>query len=223
MSTDTSMLPEPVESSIVIVRGQKVILDDVLATLYGVTVGRLNEAIKRNATRFPPDFMFQLTLEESNSLLSQIAIAKIGRGGRRTPPFAFTEHGVAMLSSVLSSERAVAVNIQIIRAFIRLRQILATNEDLARKLVSLEKKYDAQFKTVFDAIRQLMAPALHTPKPRIGFQTEEQRRQLRDERSAKLRSKKQARLNAGAGGSCDRCSRFAIANCDSRCHLLSGA
>jgi hypothetical protein len=189
MNTDTSMLPEPVESSIVIVRGQKVILDDVLATLYGVTVGRLNEAIKRNATRFPPDFMFQLTLEESNSLLSQIAIAKIGRGGRRTPPFAFTEHGVAMLSSVLSSERAVAVNIQIIRAFIRLRQILATNEDLARKLVSLEKKYDAQFKTVFDAIRQLMAPALDTPKPRIGFQTEEQRRQLRDERSAKLRSK----------------------------------
>ncbi len=141
-------------------------LDVDLALLYGVSAGRLNEAVKRNRDRFPDDFMFQLTPEEFEALRSQIAISNIGRGGRRYLPFAFTEQGVAMLSGVLKSKRAVQVNIEIMRAFIRLRHILASHKELARRLDELEKKYDAQFKVVFDAIRQLMSPS--EPK-RIGF------------------------------------------------------
>jgi phage regulator Rha-like protein len=147
-------------------------LDSDLAELYGVETFNLNKAVKRNIDRFPEDFMFQLSREEADSLRFQIGMSKkTGRGGRRYLPFVFTEQGVAMLSSVLNSKRAVQVNIEIMRAFVKLRQMLASNAELARKLEALEKKYDAQFKVVFDAIRQLMSPAL-PKKSRIGFRRE---------------------------------------------------
>jgi hypothetical protein len=149
-------------------------LDSDLAELYGVTTKRLNEQVRRNLSRFPEDFMFQLTESETHLLRSQFATSKKGRGGRRYLPYAFTEQGVAMLSSVLNSERAIKVNIEIMRAFVRLRQILASNKELAKRLDELEKKYDVQFKIVFDAIRQLMAPQKsEPPKRRIGFLVEE--------------------------------------------------
>jgi hypothetical protein len=145
-------------------------LDADLAALYEVDVKVLNQAVKRNLNRFPEDFMFQLTAEEAERLRSQIVTLETGRGQhRKYLPFAFTEQGVAMLSSVLRSPRAVQVNIEIMRTFVRLRQMLAGNAELARKLESLEKKYDAQFKAVFDAIRQLMAPSAAKSKPPIGF------------------------------------------------------
>ena len=158
------MLPQvkSIERSILLIRGHKVLLDADLAALYGVGTKRLNEQVKRNRSRFPQDFMFQVTQEEAESLRSQSATSKRGRGGRRYAPFVFTEQGVAMLSTVLSSERAIQVNIEIMRTFVRLRQMLASNAQLARKLAELEKKYDAQFKVVFDAIRQLMAPPPRT-------------------------------------------------------------
>ena len=143
-------------------------LDADLAELYGVTTFRLNEAVKRNSTRFPEDFMFRFTADEYNSLISQIAISKPGRGGRRKLPYAFTEQGVAMLSSVLNSERAIQVNIAIMRAFFRMRKMLLSHEELARKVNALEGKYDAQFRVVFDAIRALMEPP-KPPRRRIGF------------------------------------------------------
>ncbi len=146
-------------------------LDSDLAELYGVTTFNLNKAVKRNLERFPEDFMFQLTKEEAELLLFQSGISKpTGRGGRRTMPYAFTQEGVAMLSSVLRSERAVQVNIAIMRAFVRLREMLATNKDLARKLQEMECRYDAKFKIVFDAIRKLMPPP-GEKKKRIGFRT----------------------------------------------------
>ena len=163
---------EQIERQILLYRGQKVLLDVHLAALYGVTTKRLNEQVKRNRSRFPDDFMFQLTLDEVEALRSQIATSKGGRGGRRYTPYVFTEQGVAMLSTVLNSERAIQVNIEIMRAFVRLRQLLASNDRLARKLEALEKKYDAQFKVVFDAIRQLMAPP-EPKKRKIGFLVEE--------------------------------------------------
>jgi len=163
---------EQIERQILLYRGQKVLLDVHLAALYGVTTKRLNEQVKRNRSRFPDDFTFQLTPDEVDTLRSQIATSKGGRGGRRYAPYVFTEQGVAMLSTVLNSERAIQVNIEIMRAFVRLRQLLASNDRLARKLEALEKKYDAQFKVVFDAIRQLMTPP--EPKRRkIGFLVEE--------------------------------------------------
>lgn len=162
---------ETVERAILIVRGQKVLLDSHLAALYGVSTFRLNEAVKRNIDRFPDDFMLRLTPEERNSLTSQFAMSN-GRGGRRTLPYAFTQEGVAMLSSVLNSPRAIAVNIQIMRAFVRLREMLASHADLARRLEALEKKYDGQFHAVFDAIRQLVAEPEPRRKPPIGFHTE---------------------------------------------------
>ena len=143
-------------------------LDADLAELYGVTTFRLNEAVKRNSTHFPEDFMFRFTADEYNSLISQIAISMPGRGGRRKMPYAFTEQGVAMLSSVLNSERAIQVNIAIMRAFIRMRRMLVSHEELARKVNALEGKYDAQFRVVFDAIRALMEPPTPTRR-RIGF------------------------------------------------------
>jgi hypothetical protein len=146
-------------------------LDEDLAGLYEVAVKVLNQAVKRNIDRFPDDFMFQLTSEEFDNLRSQTVTLKTGRGQhRKYPPYAFTEQGVAMLSSVLRSKRAVQVNIEIMRAFVRLRQMLASNADLARKLDALERKYDAQFKVVFDAIRQLMSPP-QPKRPGIGFRT----------------------------------------------------
>jgi hypothetical protein len=155
---------------ILMIRGQKVLLDADLATMYGVEVKVLNQAVKRNADRFPEDFMFQLSEDEVGILRSQ-SVTSSSWGGRRYRPFAFTEQGVAMLSSVLRSPRAVQVNIEIMRAFVRLRQMLQTNSELSRKLAALEKKYDAQFKVVFEAIRELMTPPTK-PKRRIGFERE---------------------------------------------------
>ncbi len=164
----------PIEQRILFVRGEKVLLDRDLADLYGVETKALNRAVKRNSDRFPADFMFQLTEVEAVDLRCQIGTSKpapvrqSGRGGRRYLPYVFTEQGVAMLSGVLNSKRAIMVNVEIMRAFVRLRQLLSANAELSRKLDALERKYDAQFKAVFDAIRQLMAPP-DKPKRSIGF------------------------------------------------------
>ena len=178
--TTAGRRPAPIEligQRIYVIRSQKVMLDSDLAELYRVPTFRLNEAVKRNQARFPADFMFQLTKEETASLTSQIAMSNTGRGGRRTLPYAFTEHGVAMLSSVLNSKRAVQVNLLIIRAFVKLREMLSTHKDLARKLEDLEKKYethDVQIKAVFDAIRKLIEQPV-APHRRIGFATQPQK------------------------------------------------
>ncbi len=177
MSQKTTLITaERIEDSILSIRGERVILDEELALLYGVSPQVLIQAVKRNKERFPPDFMFQLNKEEFASLRSQFVTSKLksGRGGRRYLPYAFTEEGVAMLSSVLNSPRAIRVNVEIMRAFVRLRQMLASNANLERRLNELEKKYDAQFKIVFDAIRQLMAAPEKPPK-KIGFQMREKR------------------------------------------------
>jgi len=145
-------------------------LDANLVELYGVETKALNRAVKRNIGRFPGDFMFQLTTEEAERLRYQTGTLKTGRGRhRKYRPYAFTEQGIAMLSSVLHSERAVRVNIEIMRAFVQLREMLSSHADLARRLAALEKKYDAQFKVVFDAIRDLTAPPEPPSKRRIGF------------------------------------------------------
>lgn len=168
MAKRKTALPIPkVERFILFLRGQSVILDETLAHLYEVKTAALVRAVKRNLDRFPDDFMFQLNQKEFEYLKSQIGTSN-GRGGRRYPPYAFTQEGVAMLSSVLRSKRAVQVNIEIMRAFVRLRQILSSNKELYRKLQALERKYDHQFKVVFDAIRSLMAPP-KKPKNPIGF------------------------------------------------------
>ena len=159
---------ERVERAILLVRGEKVILDVDLAALYGVTTTRLNEQVKRNQERFPADFAFRLTKDEFTNLISQFATSSSQHGGRRRLPLVFTEHGAIMAANVLNSKRAVQASVEVVRAFIRLRQILASNAELARKLSDLERKYDAQFKVVFDAIRKLMSP----PEPQrkqIGF------------------------------------------------------
>ena len=165
------MVPvERIERLILLIRGQKVMLDADLAELYRVDTKALNRAFRRNRDRFPEDFVFQLTENEFEDLRCQIGTSRWG--GRRYLPYAFTEQGVAMLSGVLHSRRAIQVNVEIMRTFVRLRRILASNAQLARKLEALEKKYDAQFKVVFDALRQLMTP----PEPktrRIGFLVEE--------------------------------------------------
>jgi len=161
---------ERIEHSILLIRGQKVMLSLDLAMLYGVAPRALIQAVKRNIERFPDDFMFQLNEDELGILKSQNVISSSYQwgGSRRAAPYAFTEQGVAMLSSVLRSPRAVSVNIEIMRAFVRLRQMLVSHADLARKLDALEKTYDAQFKVVFDALRQLMQPPVK-PKRAIGF------------------------------------------------------
>ena len=151
-----------------LLRGQKVMLDSDLAALYGVETKALNRAVKRNRERFPDDFMLQLEPQELTNLMFQFGTSSYGHGGRRKPAYAFTEQGVAMLSSVLHSPRAVSVNIEIMRAFVRIRQWLASNTELAHKLAALEKKYDSQFRVVFDAIRELMRPPA-PPRKRIGF------------------------------------------------------
>lgn len=148
---------EKVEQAIYVIRGEKVMLDRDLARLYDVPTGALNQAVRRNPDRFPGDFMFQLTPAEVTELnLSQIVIGSEKHRDPRLRPYAFTEQGVAMLSTVLRSKRAITVNIEIMRAFVKLRQLLASNTELARRLDELESKYDEQFKIVFDAIRQLM-------------------------------------------------------------------
>ena len=172
MSKNRSLIPlERIERSILLIRGQKVMLSTDLAELYQVEPRVLVQAVKRNIARFPEDFMFQLTEEEFYNLKSQFVISSWG-GLRRAKPYAFTEQGVAMLSSVLNSEIAIKVNIEIMRAFVRLRRLLASHADLARKLEALEKKYDTQFKVVFEAIRELMKPP-ETKKRPIGFLVEE--------------------------------------------------
>jgi hypothetical protein len=163
---------ERIRHAIILLRGQRVILDRDLAVLYGVPTKVLKQAVKRNADRFPGDFMFVLTPQEFAEWRSQFVTSKADRMGLRHAPMAFTEQGVAMLSSALNSERAIQANIAIMRTFVQLRGLLASHEDLARKLAALEKKYDVQFKAVFDAIRELMTP----PRPRrreIGFRVEE--------------------------------------------------
>jgi len=146
-------------------------LDTDLAVLYAVDTKVLNQAVKRNHDRFPADFAFQLTESEFDVLRSQFVTSK-GRGGRRYPPYAFTEYGVAMLSSVLNSDRAIHVNIEIMRVFGRLRQLLASHADILRRLDAMEAKYDRQFRVVFEAIRELMQPSEEAPKPPMGFHTE---------------------------------------------------
>lgn len=165
--------PERVERRILSIRGQKVMLSVDLAELYEVEPRVLVQAVKRNHERFPADFMFQLTRAEHANLKSQIVISSWG-GARRATPYAFTEQGVAMLSSVLRSPRAVQVNIAIMRAFVKLRELLASHRDLARRLDEMGRTYDAQFKVVFDAIRGLMTPP-EKPRCRIGFGTPDAR------------------------------------------------
>ena len=160
-----------VERSIRIIRSDKVILDEDLAELYGIETKKLIQTVRRNLDRFPADFMFQLTNQEFKDLKFQSGTSSQW-GGRRTPPYAFSEQGVAMLSSVLHSPRAVQANIEIMRTFVRLRRILASHTELAERLEQLEQKYDEQFRVVFDAIRQLMQPDA-TEKEPIGFKVKE--------------------------------------------------
>jgi hypothetical protein len=164
---------EFIERRIFIIRERKVMLDSHLAELYQVRTSDLNKAVKRNYSRFPEDFLFQLTKAEVDSLRFQFGTSKIGRGGNRYLSYAFTEQGVAMLSSILHSDRAVAVNIAIMRTFVRLRQLLASNKELAEKVGEMEKKYDKQFKIVFDVLKQLMGPPSpeedESDKNPIGF------------------------------------------------------
>lgn len=165
---------EQVERAIKIVRGQRVLLDADLAPLYGVTTAALNQAVKRNADRFPADFAFQLSREEFTALISQNVISKGGRGGRRKLPWAFTEHGVAMLSSVLRTRAAARVNIEIMRAFVRLRRLLATPGELVEQIAKLAETvqlHDEQIRTIVQVLQQMMAKPPEPPKGRIGFQS----------------------------------------------------
>jgi hypothetical protein len=175
MAKEPLIPAERIEKSILLFRGHKVLLDRDLADLYGVSTGRLNEQVRRNLRRFPHDFMFQLSREEFENWKSQFARSNPAvRMGMRKRPFAFTEQGVAMLSTVLHSHRAIDVNIAIMRAFVRVREILSTHNDHAQKLDDLEKKYDDQFQVVFEAIRQLMIPPPSPRKGKIGFAREKE-------------------------------------------------
>ena len=187
--------PRAIEQRILFVRGHRVMFDRDLADLYGVATKTLNQAVARNIARFPSDFSFQLTPDETASLRSQSVTSK-GRGGRRYAPRVFTEQGVAMLSSVLRTRRAVDVNIAIMRAFVHLREFLATHKDLARKLEELEQKYDGKFAAVFDAIRELMdpSPERERARPRIGFIREPADRPAKSRNPASARSASGARL-----------------------------
>jgi hypothetical protein len=159
---------ERIEQAILLIRGQKVMLDSDLAVLFGVETKALNRAAKRNAERFPSDFMFRLSAVETRTLRCQIGTSK-GRGGRRYPPFAFTEHGVVMAANVLNSKRAIEASVFVVRAFVQLRQLMSSHANLACKLDALDRKYDRQFAVVFEAIRELMRPPDNPPKGRLGF------------------------------------------------------
>jgi hypothetical protein len=172
MAKPGALVPEVIERRILLIRGQKVMLDSHLAELYGVETKVLKRAVRRNRDRFPPDFMLELTKEEHEVLRSQFGTLRWGEHAKYLP-YVFTEQGVAMLSSVLHNKRAVLVNIEIMRAFVRLRELLSTHKDQARKLEELERKYDEQFAVVFRAIRELMTPPEPPPKRRIGFGVEE--------------------------------------------------
>ncbi len=178
----STLIPmERIENAIYFIRSHKVILDRDLAALYDVETRVLKQAVKRNLDRFPTDFMFELSKEEFENWRSQFVTSKSDKMGLRHPPMAFTEQGVAMLSSVLRSKRAVQVNIEIMRAFVKLREILSTHKDLKRKLLALEKKYDEQFQIVFEAIRALMVEE-EKPKRKIGFQVEEPKAKYKREK-----------------------------------------
>ena len=169
MTQQSGLIPaERIANSIYFIRGEKVMLDRDLAALYGVETKVLKRAVKRNIDRFPEDFMFVLSATEFNNWRSQFVTSKSDLMGLRHPPMAFTEHGILMLSSVLNSKRAVHVNIEIMRAFVKLRKILASNVELSRRLDELEKKYDHNFKVVVDVIRTLMSPA-PSKRKQIGF------------------------------------------------------
>jgi len=175
MDKKTIRIPvERIKQLIVFVRGQKVMLDRDLAELYGVETKVLKQAVRRNIKRFPDDFMFELTKEEFENWRSQFVTSNRDKMGLRYKPMTFTEQGVAMLSSVLRSGRAIEVNIAIMRAFVQLREMLTSNGELARKLKQMENKYDEQFKVVFKAIRQLMTP-LEKPRKKVGFEVKENR------------------------------------------------
>ena len=170
----TTVVPiESIVNKIIFLRSEKVLLDLDLAQLYGVETKQLKRAVRRNIDRFPPDFMFELTKEEYDSLRYQFGTLKRGEHSKYLP-MAFTEQGVEMLSSVLKSRSAIEVNIAIMRAFVELRKMISSHANLERKLIALEKKYDEQFKVVFDAIRALMAPT-EKPKQKIGFEVKEPR------------------------------------------------
>jgi len=172
---DLSVPGENLDRLIYLIRGRKVMLDSDLAAIYGVPTHRLNEQVRRNRTRFPEDFAFQLTAEEFANLISQIAISRSGHGGRRTLPWVFTEHGAIMLASVLNTPVAVQASVQVVRAFVRLRELLASNTELAGKLAELERKlegHDAAIRNLFDAIRQLLTPP-EPPRRAIGFHVKE--------------------------------------------------
>jgi hypothetical protein len=166
--TKDLIIPEVIEQKIYVIHKQKVMLDEDLAMLYGVPVKRLNEQVKRNKKRFPKDFMFMISQDENIFLRSQFATANKGRGGRRNLPYAFTELGVAMLSSVLNSERAIQVNIEIMRTFIKIREILLTHKELKKKIDEMEKKYDNRFRLVFETLKKMMTQE-EIPKNKIGF------------------------------------------------------
>ncbi len=166
---ENSLIPqETIEGKILLIRGKKVLLDRDLAVLYEVQTKALKQAVRRNSKRFPDDFMFELTTQEFENWKSQFVTSKSDKMGLRYKPMAFTEQGVAMLSSVLHSERAIQVNIQIIRTFTKLREMILTHKELQKKIESMESKYDYQFKIVFDAIKQLLEP-LEKPKKKIGY------------------------------------------------------
>jgi phage regulator Rha-like protein len=189
MARKQSFVPvERIEKSILLIRGQKVMLDKDLADLYGVETRVLKQAVRRNMARFPEDFMFELTEDENQALRSQNVTLKRGQHSKY-PPFVFTEQGVAMLSSVLNSDRAIQVNIEIMRAFVRLRQMLVTHKQLARKLAELEQhleSHDQQIQSIFEAIRQLMTPS-DTRRKRIGFEVKEPPTKYKKKKKAKKR------------------------------------
>lgn len=169
--TQTDLIPaERIETSIYSIRGERVMLDRDLAALYGIETKVLKRAVRRNIDRFPKDFMFVLDANEFQNWRLQFGTSKADRQGLRHPPMAFTEHGILMLSSVLKTKRAVNVNIEIMRAFVRLRHMLASNAELSRRLDELERKYDRQFRVVFDAVRNIMAPTA-TKSKQIGFRS----------------------------------------------------
>jgi phage regulator Rha-like protein len=173
-SADEVLPPAVIERKIYLLRRQKVMLDSDLAVLYGVETKQLNRAVKRNLERFPSDFMFQLAPAEARALRYQIGTSKDDeRGGRRYLPYVFTQEGVAMLSSVLRSTRAVQVNIAIMRAFVRLREILATNRELATKLEAMEQRYNTQLKVIFEVIQKLMAPSEESSRGELGFRMDQ--------------------------------------------------
>lgn len=187
MSAKKEAVKQTADSLIYVIRGQKVMLDEDLARIYGVKTKALNQAVKRNADRFPEDFMFQLNEEEAGALRSQTVTSNervetepkpptTGRGGRRYLPFAFTEHGTVMLASVLNSPKAVHASIQVVKAFVRLRELIAANKTLSKRLDELEDKYDEKFAVVFDAVRRLMTPPVKEPeRRRVGYRRKDEK------------------------------------------------